>query len=209
MWVGRFPCRGQEAPQRALTELSVGQAGGSRTGDGRRATGDGRRATGDGRRATGDGRRATRTKLPWALSDQMSSANGLFMRTRKAVFISLASTVLFAAPSLAGAQRVVTRDCGDRYSSRYTDCRYEVERARAEQRAAIRERADRVRERNRWDAIVRQAKTQARSYDLAERSRQRAADRVERARVTTEQREERARERRDQLSRERRYRVRW
>ena len=162
-----------------------------------------------GRRMTDDGRRMVRTKLPWALSNQTSSLNGLFMRTRKSLFISLASAALFAAPSLAGAQRVVTRDCGDRYSSRYADCRYEVERFRAEERAAIRERADRLRERNRWDAIVRQAKTQARSYDLAERSRQRAADRVARARVTSEQREERARERRDLLSRERRYRVRW
>jgi hypothetical protein len=138
----------------------------------------------------------------------MSLPTGHFMRTRNAVLVSLVSAAL-SLPSFAGAQRATSRDCGDRYSSRYIDCRYQVERARAEQREVIRERAEQQRERTRWDAIVRQAKAQARSYDLAERSRQRSAERVERARVVREQRGKRLRERRDQLSRERTYRVRW
>jgi hypothetical protein len=138
----------------------------------------------------------------------MSLPTGHFMRTRNVVLVSLVSAAL-SLPSFAGAQRAGGRDCGDRYSSRYVDCRYQLERARADQREAARERADRQRERNRWDSIVRQAKTQARSYDLAERSRQRSVERIERARIMREQRDDRLRERRDQLSRERTYRVRW
>jgi hypothetical protein len=128
------------------------------------------------------------------------------MRKRNVFLLTFASVAISAAPSLSLAQGV-TRDCGDRYLSRYADCRYEVERARAIQREANRERAERQRERTRWDSIVRQAKAQARSYDLAERSRQRSAERADRARAIREQREERARDRRDQLQRDRSYRV--
>ena len=115
------------------------------------------------------------------------------------------------APSLAGAQRTVIRSCVDRYSDGrgYTDCRYEAERSRALQREAIRERTAQLRERSRWDAIVRQAKARARAYDLAERSRQRSAERAARARQISEQRLERVRERRATAIRERSYRVRW
>jgi len=143
-----------------------------------------------------------------AVKPDVLTRTGHLMRTRNAFLLAFASAAISAAPSLAAAQRVVTPSCGDRYSSRYADCRYEVERSRAIQREAIRERADRQRERNRWDGIVRQAKEQARSYDLAERARQRSAERVARERVIRDQREERVRER-TELSRERRYRVRW
>jgi hypothetical protein len=138
------------------------------------------------------------------------------MRTRNLLLLTLASVALSMAPSLADAQRVIARDCGDRYSSRYVDCRIEVERSRAAQREAIRERAEQQRERNRWDAIVREARAEARSYDLAERSRQRAAELVTRERVARETRERVARETRevrvrdriDRALRERNYRVR-
>ena len=134
------------------------------------------------------------------------------MRTRQALLLSLASAMLSMAPSLAGAQRTATRDCVDRYSigaRRYADCRYEIERSRALQREAVRERAEQRGERARWDAIVRQAKARARAYDLAERSRQRFAERAARAREINEQRLERVRERRATAIRERTYRVRW
>jgi hypothetical protein len=133
------------------------------------------------------------------------------MRTRYALLMTLVSAALTVAPSLAGAQRTVTRNCVDRYSfdaRRYADCRYEIDRSREVQREASRERAEQQRERSRWDAIVRQARTQARSYDLAERSRERAAERAARSRVIHEQRQDRVRERRDSVLRERSYRVR-
>jgi hypothetical protein len=133
------------------------------------------------------------------------------MRTRYALLMTLVSAALTVAPSLAGAQRTVTRNCVDRYSfdaRRYADCRYEIDRSREVQREASRERAGQQRERSRWDAIVRQARTQARSYDLAERSRERAAERAARSRVINEQRQDRVRERRDSVLRERSYRVR-
>jgi hypothetical protein len=118
------------------------------------------------------------------------------MRMRHALLMTLASAALTVAPSLAGAQRTVTQDCMDRYSidaRRHADCRYET---------------DRSRERSRWDAIVRQARTQARSYDLAARSRERAAERATRSRVINEQRQDRIRERRESVLRDRSYRVR-
>lgn len=133
------------------------------------------------------------------------------MRTRYALLMTLVSAALTVAPSLAGAQRTVTRNCVDRYSfdaRRYADCRYEIDRSREVQREASRERAEQQRERSRWDAIVRQARTQARSFDLAERSRERAAERAARSRVINEQRQDRVRERRDSVLRERSYRVR-
>ena len=133
------------------------------------------------------------------------------MRTRHALVLSLASAVLAVTPSLARAQRTVTRECFDRYSidaRRYADCRYDVERSRALQREATRERSAQQRERTRWDAIVREARTQARAYDLAERSRQRTAERVTRERAIREERADRARERRETALRERAYRVR-
>jgi len=132
------------------------------------------------------------------------------MRTRHALLLSLASAALSIAPSLASAQRTITRDCVDRYDARrYADCRYDVERSRALQRETIREQAEQRRERARWDGIVRQAKAQARAYDLAERSRQRSAERAARAREMNEQRQDRIRERRASAIRERSYRVRW
>lgn len=152
-----------------------------------------------------------RTKKPLTLSNLSSSPNGILMRTRRTLLVSLASALLTLAPALAGAQRVATRDCTDRNSidtRRYADCRYEIERSRELRREAIRERADDQRERTRWDAIVRQARTQARSYDLAARSRERAAERVARARVINEQRQDQMRERRESALRERSYRVR-
>ena len=106
---------------------------------------------------------------------------GVFMRTRHVFILSVASALLSFAPSIAGAQRTVNRTCFDRSSidaRRYADCRYEVERSRALQREAIRDRVERQRDRARWDSIVRQAKSQARAYDLAERSRQRSAERA-------------------------------
>jgi hypothetical protein len=142
------------------------------------------------------------------LSNLVSSPVGQFMRTRNLLLLTLASVALSMAPSLAGAQRVIAGDCGDRYSSRYVDCRIEVERSRAAQREAIRERAEQQRERNRWDGIVRKARAEARSYDLAERSRQRAAERVTRERVARETREVRVRDRIDGALRERNYRIR-
>jgi len=124
---------------------------------------------------------------------------GPFMRTRHTIVLSLASAMLSIAPSLAHAQRTFTRSCGDRYSDArgYADCRYDVERSRALQREATREQAEQRRDRARWDAIVRQARAQARTYDLAERSRQRSAERAERARV------ERVRIERDRVERDR------
>jgi hypothetical protein len=133
------------------------------------------------------------------------------MRTRYALLMTLVSAALTVAPSLAGAQRTVTRNCVDRYSfdaRRYADCRYEIDRSREVQREASRERAEQQRERSRWDAIVRQARTQARSFDLAERSRERAAERAARSRVINEQRQDRVRERRESVLRARSYRVR-
>ncbi|HEV8215324.1 MAG TPA: hypothetical protein VGP95_05805 [Gemmatimonadaceae bacterium] len=133
------------------------------------------------------------------------------MRTRHALILSLASAVLTVTPSLARAQRTVTRECFDRYSfdaRRYADCRYDIDRSRALQREAIRERSAQRRERTQWDAIVRQAMTQARAYDLAERSRQRAAESVIRARAIREEREDRVRERTETMLRERLYRIR-
>lgn len=133
------------------------------------------------------------------------------MRTRRAFLVSLASAALTFAPSLARAQRTVTRDCADRYSigqRRYTDCRYEIDRSSEVRREAIRDRAEQQRERLRWDAIVRQAKAQARSYDLAARSRERATERAARARVINDQRQDRIRERRESALRERSYRSR-
>jgi hypothetical protein len=130
---------------------------------------------------------------------------------RQALILSLASALFAITPSIGHAQRTVTRECFDRYSidaRRYADCRYDVERSRALQREAIRERAAQQRERTRWDAIVRQARTQARAYDLAERSRERAAERVTRARAIREEREDRTRERTGMMLRERLYRVR-
>ena len=107
------------------------------------------------------------------------------MRTRHTIVLSLASAMLSIAPSLAHAQRAFTRTCGDRYSDTrsYADCRYDVERSRALQRETTRERVEQRRDRARWDAIVRQARAQARSYDMAERSRQRSVERVERLRI--------------------------
>ena len=150
----------------------------------------------------------------WRLSNLASSPIGHFMRTRHALLLSLASAALTFAPSLAAAQRINSRDCGDRYSNRYSDCRYEIDRSRAIQRETMRERTEQQRERTRWDAIVRQARAQARSYDLAERARQRSVDRAARTRVIRDEREERVRDlrdlrdRSDRMLRERSYRVR-
>lgn len=145
------------------------------------------------------------------LSNSSSSPIGHCMRTRPALILSLASAVIAVTPSLARAQRTVTRECFDRYSidaRRYADCRYDVERSRALQREAARERSAQQRERTRWDAIVREARAQARAYDLAERSRQRTAERVTRERAIREERQDRVRERRETALRERVYRVR-
>jgi DNA anti-recombination protein RmuC len=117
------------------------------------------------------------------------------MRMRHAVLLSLATAVLTVAPSRAGAQRSVGRD-------------YELERSRELRREMTRERAEQQRERTRWDAIVRQGRAQARSYDLAERSRDRAVERAARTRAMNEQRQDRLRERRDAMFRDRSYRVR-
>jgi DNA anti-recombination protein RmuC len=139
--------------------------------------------------------RGERTKLPRALSNPSSSAIGQFMRTRHALLVSVAFTGLSFAPSLVVAQRTNSRD-------------YQVERSRELRREELRERAEEQRERTRWDAIVRRARTEARSYDLAERSRDRAAERAMRMRVLNEQRQDRLRERTDTMLRERTYRVR-
>jgi len=127
------------------------------------------------------------------------------MRMRHVVVVSLVSAVLSIAPSIVHAQRAVTRTCADRYSDArgYADCRFDAERSRALQRDAIRERAEQQRERSRWDAIVRQARAQARAYDLAERSRERSAERAARIRLDRE-RVERIRVDRDRV-RSRRY----
>ncbi len=159
-------------------------------------------------RGGGDAGGGTRTKLPRSLSNQVSLPIGQPMRTRHCLVLSLASAAISLAPSLAGAQRTVIRSCGDRYSTGYVDCRYEMERSRAVERDAMRERADARRERTRWDAIVREARARARSYDLAESSRQRAAERAARSREMRDQRVEQARERREMVIRERSYRVR-
>ena len=127
------------------------------------------------------------------------------MRTRLAFLVFLAAAV----PSVAGAQRTNDRDCFNRYDARrYADCRYEVERSRALQREATRERAEQQRERSRWDSIVRQARAQALAYDRAERSRQQSAERATRIRELRQQRADRERERRETAIRERSYRIR-
>ena len=128
-----------------------------------------------------------------------------FMRTRIVLLVFLAA----AMPSVARAQRTITRDCVDRYDARrYADCRYDVERSRALQREATRERAEQQRERSRWDSIVRQARAQALAYDRAERSRQQSAERAMRTRELRQQRADRERERRETAIRERPYRIR-
>jgi hypothetical protein len=149
--------------------------------------------------------------MPGTLSKLTSSPIGILMRTRHGLVMTLATAALAVAPSFAGAQRSVTRDCVDRYSidgRRYADCRYEIDRSREVQREASRERAEQQRERVRWDGIVREAKTQARSYDLAARSRERATERTARARMINEQRQDRIRERGESVLRDRSYRVR-
>ena len=157
--------------------------------------GDGRWAMGNGRWAMGDGQWAMRTKWPWTLSNIVSSPIEL-MRTRQALAVSIASAMMLVAPSLIQAQRN-SRSCYSTDARSYADCRYDVERSRAVQREAIRERAEQRRERVRWDGIVRQARAQARAYDMAERSRQRSAERVAR------QRAERERVARDRIDRDR------
>jgi len=149
--------------------------------------------------------------MPGTLSNLSSLPIGRFMHSRHALLVSLASAALTLAPCVAGTQRAVTRDCMDRYSieaRRYADCRYQIDRSREEQREATRERAEQQRERSRWDAIVRQARAQARSYDLAAGSRERAAERAARSRLINEQRQDRIRERRESVLRDRSYRIR-
>jgi len=145
------------------------------------------------------------------------------MRARQLLLVPFVSAAVAVLPTIAGAQRIVIRSCPSPTAvgaRRYADCVYERERDRAEQRELLRDRLSLQRERNNWDAIVRQARAEARRRDLADRAREQAVERAARAREQaiersirarelSEARAERAREHAEAMRRARTYRVRW
>jgi hypothetical protein len=185
-WVGKFPCRGQEAPQSALIELSKISRRPSRS----------RRSVNLGHGSEAQ----TVFAMPLSNLEDIISTTGKRMRTRAFVLSFILPTALTLAPSLAHGQRYVYRDCGDRYTwSPSRGCSYQADVAREARQAAERARAAAREDASRARAYASAARVDAMrlSRDISRQVSRDVERDVSRARFRADEMRDRMQERRD------------
>jgi len=215
-WVGRFPCRGQEAPQCALTGILEVRPAGVKSNCFLEAG-----------------------VIPTGPSFGDHPPTGRPMRSRAFFLFTALPIALAVAPSVVHSQSYVYRDCRDRYSASgtlYYSCSYDAEFAARARAAAARARAEAseaarwarsysrsyastVRADNRaWEASVARAlrtsearfradEARIRANETRDRARERALERTREARERAQESRERARERAEDRARDQRYRY--